>query len=98
MSTIEKVGPYVDRFLNDEELQGRVRSAVKNGGAALARARGRGSAKKAAQAAKVRRRAVAATVTARRVGGALREREKKRKPRLRWVRRLLLLGILGGAA
>lgn len=92
-STIDTLAPYLDRVMNDQDLQDRIRKTVKSGASTASRARGK-SPKKAAKDATLQKSALATLMTARGVVQAFQEPEKK--PKKRWLRRLLLLGVLGG--
>lgn len=94
MSTIEKMSPYIDRLMNDTDLQDSLRKTARTGGAAARRARSKGNAKKAAKDPKVRQQALTALLTAREAARTLSEPE--RKPKSRWLKRLLVLGVIGG--
>lgn len=94
-STIDKVAPYVDRVMNDSDLQDRIRQTVKTGGKTAKRARSKG-AKRGAGDAKLRNQAIATIATANGVLNAIQEPPKK--PKKRWLRRLLLLAVLAGGA
>lgn len=96
MSTIERVTPYIERLMDDDDVQDRVRKALRSGSSAAGRARKKGNAKKAARDPKVRQQALAALIAAREAAATL--SEPPRKPKSRWLKRLLVVGLLGAAA
>lgn len=93
MSTTQKVTPYLERLMDDKDLQDSLKDFFKTGTSAAGRARGKGSAKKAAKDPKVRQQALTALLAARQAAITLREPEKK--PKSRWLKRLFVLALIG---
>lgn len=102
--TSERLGPYVEQLLDNEEVQQNVRRAVARAEQAFARARGRKDTKQALKDEGVRRRAKQSIVAARDAIVAIRrgpeiERAKERRRRRRRRRnRLLGVAALAGGA
>ncbi|HEY7077048.1 MAG TPA: hypothetical protein VH418_16840 [Solirubrobacteraceae bacterium] len=103
-ATSERVGPYLEQLLDNDDVQANVRRAVARAEQAFTRARGRKDPKEALKDRGVQRRVQQSVVAARDAVVAIRrgpeiERAKERR-RLRRRRRNRLLGaaaLAGGA-
>jgi hypothetical protein len=92
MSTVDRLTPYIDRLLEDEELHRSIERSLVRGQQAVTGALRKGSPKKAAGDRRVRARARASVFHARRAIHRLRrapELERRRRRR----RQLLTLGL-----
>jgi hypothetical protein len=102
--TSERLGPYVEQLLDNDDVQENVRRAVARAEQALARARGRKDTKQALKDEGVRRRARQSFVAARDAVVAIRRgpqieraKELRRKRRRRRNRLLGVTALFGGA-
>lgn len=96
MAVTERVMPYAQRLMEDEEIQANLRSAIGSGKSALGRARRKGEPKKVVSDAKIRKQVLAAGLAGREAVAAI--RKPSPKPKRRWLKRLLIVGLLTGGA
>src|SRR5689334_21179755 len=96
-ATTERIGPYLEQLLDNEDVQANVRRAVARAEQAVGRARDRKDAKEALQDRGVRRRAQQSVVAARDAIVAIRRgpeiQRAKEQRRRRKRRRTRLLGV-----
>jgi len=103
-ATSERIGPYLEQLLDNEDVQANVRRAVARAEQAVGRARNRKDAKEALRDQAVRRRVQQSVVAARDAIVAIRrgpeiERAKERRRRRRRRRNGLLgVAVLAGGA
>lgn len=84
---------FVDRLLNDDKFKRLASDSSSSGRRAVRRARKKGSPGKAVADARVRHQALAAITAASDAVAAL--KAPKKKPKSRWLKRLLFLGLIG---
>lgn len=93
MTESDDVGKYVDRLLNDEKFKQLLADSTSSGRKAVRRAKRKGSPGKAVADDRVRHQALAAVTAASDAVAAL--NRPKKKPKSRWLKRLLVVGLLG---
>jgi hypothetical protein len=103
-ATSERIGPYLEQLLDDDDVQTNVRRAVARAEQAVARARNRKNAKDAVKDPGVRRRIQQSAVAARDAIVAIRRgpevqraKERRRQRRQRRNRLLGVAALAGGA-
>jgi pyruvate/2-oxoglutarate dehydrogenase complex dihydrolipoamide dehydrogenase (E3) component len=103
-ATSERIGPYLEQLLDDDDVQANVRRAVARAEQAVSRARNRKNAKEAVKDPGVRHRVQQSVVAARdaivAIGRGPEIQRAKERRRLRRRRRNRLLGVaaLAGGA
>ena len=101
MSTVDRLAPYVERLLDDDDLQRSIEHSLVRGRQAFAGALSKGSPKKAATDRRVRARARASVLAARHAIGTLQrapELERRRRRRRRALVVACVAGIFGAGA
>jgi hypothetical protein len=103
-ATSERIGPYLEQLLDDDDVQANVRRAVARAEQAVSRARNRKNAKEAVKDPGVRQRAQQSVVAARDAIVAIRRgpeiqraKERRRQARRRRNRLLGVAALAGGA-
>ncbi len=93
MADTDDIVKYLDRLMNDEKFQERLAKSASSGKSAVRRAKRKKSAAKAAGDPRIRRQLLAALSSASEAVEAL--NRPKKKPKRRWIKRILVLGVLG---
>jgi hypothetical protein len=103
-ATSERIGPYLEQLLDDDDVQANVRRAVARAEQAVSRARNRENAKEAVKDPGVRQRVQQSAVAARdaivaiRRGPEIQRAKERRRQRRRRRNRLLGVAALAGGA
>jgi len=103
-ATSERIGPYLEQLLDDDDVKANVRRAVARAEQAVSRARNRKNAKEAVQDPGVRQRVQQSVVAARdaivaiRRGPEIQRAKERRRQRRRRRNRLLGVAALAGGA
>jgi hypothetical protein len=103
-ATSERIGPYLEQLLDDDDVQANVRRAVARAEQAVGRARNRKNAKEAVKDPGVRQRVQQSAVAARdaivaiRRGPEIQRAKERRRQRRRRRNRLLGVAAVAGGA
>jgi hypothetical protein len=103
-ATSERIGPYLEQLLDDDDVQANVRRAVARAEQAVSRARNRKNAKEAVKDPGVRQRVQQSAVAARDAivaisrGPEIQRAKERRRQRRRRRNRLLGVAALAGGA